>query len=111
MIESKLLFLGETGEVIALPPFADPLSNDSLSQVLDLVNNQDDSSTNVPISNGPFNPFDPDEENMLPGDGVYYCNQSSNGITTNFVNANYPSFNNVEVNKRSLLHLPVKGRS
>ena len=92
--------LGETGEVIALPPFADSLSNASLSQVLDMINNDigDDSTSNA-ISP---NTDDDNLENILvgtndtPGNGVFYCNQTSNGITTNFVNPDYPSFNNKE---------------
>ena len=89
------LFSADTGELIALPPFADTLSNNSLNQVLDMINNQVDNSGTISstISNDVVNPFEDD----TPGDGVYYCNQSSNGITTNFVNTAYPSFNSKQV--------------
>ena len=88
-------FSADTGELIALPPFADSLSNSSLNQVLDMINNQVDNSGTISstISNDVVNPFEDD----TPGDGVYYCNQSSNGITTNFVNTAYPSFNSKQV--------------
>lgn len=88
-------FSADTGELIALPPFADTLSNSSLNQVLDMINNQVDNSGTISstISNDVVNPFEDD----TPGDGVYYCNQSSNGITTNFVNTAYPSFNSKQV--------------
>ena len=88
-------FSADTGELIALPPFADTLSNSSLNQVLDMINNQVDNSGTISstISTDVVNPFEDD----TPGDGVYYCNQSSNGITTNFVNTAYPSFNSKQV--------------
>ena len=60
-----------------------------------MINNQVDNSGTMSstISNDVVNPFEDD----TPGDGVYYCNQSSNGITTNFVNTAYPSFNSKQV--------------
>ena len=93
--ENLTFFSADTGELIALPPFADSLSNSSLNQVLDMINNQVDNSGTISstISNDVVNPFEDD----TPGDGVYYCNQSSNGITTNFVNTAYPSFNSKQV--------------
>ena len=99
-LDFNLIYVADTGEIIALPPFADSLSNASLSQVLDMINNDigDDSTSTTPTV---IEPTNDDTSNILvtnntPGNGVFYCNQTSNGITTNFVNPDYPSFNNKE---------------
>ena len=43
--------ISETGEVVAFPPFTGSLNDSSLNQLVNMVNNNNDSSTLVPITN------------------------------------------------------------
>ena len=43
--------ISETGEVVSFPPFTGSLNDSSLNQLVNMVNNNNDSSTLVPITN------------------------------------------------------------
>ena len=44
------VYYSETGELIALPPFTDSLSNNSLAQILDMIEDQVQPTGTTPIS-------------------------------------------------------------
>ena len=82
------VYYSDSGELVALPPFADSLDNSSLAQILDLIQAKPTGST--PISTSVIDPQE--GSSSVHGNGVYTCGESSNGYTTNFVNPSYPSY-------------------
>ena len=101
--------ISETGEVVAFPPFTGSLNDSSLNQLVDMVNNNNDSSTLVPMTNftvgGNGNDAADDGSNsedtsgIIGGNGVFNCDQISNGQTTNFVNVAYPEFDSSDTDE------------
>ena len=108
--------LSETGEVVTLPPFTGSLTNTSLSEILEMVNNSMESQTDSESSNDSQDDSSEDGDHdgsnsgggsssgsggsgnsgtsgtSSGGNGAFSCDQISNGQTTNFVNKAYPFF-------------------
>ena len=84
------VYYSDSGQLVALPPFADSLDNSSLAQLVDMIEAQP-STTPVSTSSSD-DPTVPINTGGGGGNGVYTCGETSNGYTTNFVNPSYPNY-------------------
>ena len=88
--------LSESGEVVAFPPFTGSLTNSSINEIVEMVSNSMNSQESASGNDeGIFsNVNDNDSLVTVNGNGVFTCQEVSNGGTTNFVNSAYPNFDN-----------------